>query len=114
MIGRAHPVRWRGSRFGTNNSLACPTGFLGRLIGHVMARETAAVNEAVLELRHVSDRVDTSRQGRSVSLRRQATSRPEAAVNPATSATAGRTPSRSAVAPARNAPTAYPRSRHSL
>ncbi|MGE0454478.1 MAG: class I SAM-dependent methyltransferase [Vicinamibacteria bacterium] len=29
---------------------AFPSGLLGRLIGHVMARETAAVNEAALEL----------------------------------------------------------------
>jgi SAM-dependent methyltransferase len=29
---------------------ACPSGFLGRLIGHVMARETAAANEAALAL----------------------------------------------------------------
>ena len=29
---------------------ACPSGFLGRLIGHVMARETVTVNETALEL----------------------------------------------------------------
>lgn len=29
---------------------ACPSGILGRLIGRVMARETAAVNEAALEI----------------------------------------------------------------
>src|SRR5262245_24988421 len=29
---------------------ACPAGLLGRLIGPVMARETAAVNKAALEL----------------------------------------------------------------
>lgn len=29
---------------------ACPSGMLGRLIGRVMARETAAVNEAAVEL----------------------------------------------------------------
>jgi ubiquinone/menaquinone biosynthesis C-methylase UbiE len=29
---------------------ACPSGLLGRLIGRVMARETASVNEAALEL----------------------------------------------------------------
>lgn len=29
---------------------ALPSGLLGRLIGHVMARETAAVNEAAIEL----------------------------------------------------------------
>lgn len=29
---------------------ALPSGFLGRLIGHVMARETAAVNEAAVAL----------------------------------------------------------------
>ena len=29
---------------------SCPTGFLGRLIGHIMERETAAVNDAALTL----------------------------------------------------------------
>src|SRR5262245_62186626 len=29
---------------------ACPSGLLGRLIGQVMSRETAAANEAALEL----------------------------------------------------------------
>jgi ubiquinone/menaquinone biosynthesis C-methylase UbiE len=29
---------------------ACPSGLLGRLVGRVMARETAAVNEAAVEL----------------------------------------------------------------